>query len=154
MTPKPFESIDLQGFRYDDSQAGRWELVRELEYASLQQLLKKFRQEWRWWIKKPMGWARDPERKESTCVEMGLILVLYSKGFHVEIRRHHNILGPHPARLFYHSHQDPALFTWVAVAQLEALWYSDERILRALNNAVRNKEFWHSDKSSQTLVVA
>lgn len=142
------KSVDVGGFRYQDSHI-RWELQPvELEVTNCIRLLRKFRREWRWWIK-PIAWIRN-----ETVGGADVILVLYSKGFSIRIDRYGNeIFGPHPCTLFYKSWQDKTEVVWVAICQIEAMWHSDERMLKALNHSIRNGELWQSDQTAQTIVI-
>lgn len=146
--------VDVNGFKFHDAPT-RWELVpKELEVLSCLQLYRRFRLEARWW-RTPMVWTRNPEKEGSPIYgPYDIILVLYGQNFHITIERYGSeIFGPHPCRLFYRSFQRPEEQTWVAIAQIHAMWHSDERLLKALNHEIKNRGFWQSDKTASTIVL-
>lgn len=149
-------ALDLGGFKFADSQAARWELVPvDPEYTTGLKLLRRFNIEARWW-RKPMAWCRNPERKDGIAIfgSKDVILVLYGKNFHITIERYGTeIFGPHPCRLYYRSHQSYGEVAWVAICQIEAMWHSDERMLKALNTEIKNRRLWQSDQTSETIVL-
>lgn len=148
-------AISVEGFRYADSHI-TWELVRQdYEVISCAQLLQKFRKEWRWFIKKPMAWARDPVDRTGEpmfSVNLEVIVAAYPKNFHIVIERT-DMFGPHPARLYYRSTQVDNEIAWVAICQVEGMWHSDDRMLKGLNHAIRNKELFQSQKSAELIVI-
>lgn len=147
--------LDIGGFKFDDSDAARWEfLPKDLEVTTTAALLRKFRQEWRWW-KNPIMFVRNPEKEGKLIFGIhDVIVALYPKGFYIIIERYHReIYGPHAARLFYRSYQVSTEVAWVAIHQLEAYWYSDERMLKVLNHAAKNRKFWHSPATASTIVL-
>ncbi len=149
-------SIDIGGFKFADAPI-RWELVpRDYEVISCLALLRKFRQEWRW-FKKPIAWARNPEKDGvpmlSQCLS-DVIISIYPKGFYIRIDRLGNeIFGPHPAKLYYRADQKKGEVAWVAIVQIEAMWHSDDRMLAALNHGIKNKQLWQSDQTAETYVI-
>lgn len=147
--------LDVGGFKFDDSDAARWELLpKDMEVITLAQLLPKFRREWRWW-KTPITFARNPEKEGSLIFGLqDIIIAIYPKGFYITVERYHReIYGPHAARLFYRSYQVPEEIAWVAICQINQYWYSDERMLAALNHEIRNKKLWHSTQTAHTIVL-
>lgn len=140
-------NLDVGGFKYDDSHV-RWELQPQLqEVVSCFKLLREFRCEWRWWIK-PKAWIRNYVSNADS------ILVLYGKNFYIKIERYCNeIFGPHPCILYYKSWQDKTEVAWIAICQIEAMWHSDKRMLKALNHAIRNRELWQSNQTAATIVI-
>lgn len=153
MPPKKPEYFDVGGFKFPDAPT-RWEIGPvDPEMTNLHALRLKFREEWRWFTK-PISWARNPE-KAGVLMFPGkdVIVSVYNKGFYIFIERS-DMFGPHPARLYYRSWQDPTQFTWVAICQIEGMWHSDTILLRNLNQEIRNHRLWHSYKSAQLLVIA
>lgn len=148
--------LDIQGFKFDDSDAARWELVpREMEVITLARLLQEFRQHWRW-FQKPIVFARNPEKEGKFFFGefTDMIICVYPRGFHITIERYgREIYGPHAARLFYRSSQDKTEVAWVAICQLNVFWHSDERVLAALNSEIKNRRLWQSPETSRQVVL-
>jgi hypothetical protein len=148
------EQFDLGGFKFDDAPS-RWELVKaELEVTSCLRLLREFRIEARWW-RKPAAWVRNPERNGMPVYgDEDVIIAFYGRNFHITIERYgRELFGPHPCRLYYRSRQVKGEFAWVGIAQINAMWFSDEKLLAALNHEIKNKRFWQSDKTATTIVL-
>jgi len=152
--PEPI-GMDIAGFKFADSDAACWELApKDLEVTNGAMLLRKFRREWRWW-RTPMVWARNPE-KERMPVFGGfdVIFIGYSKGFFITIERYPGeSFGPHAARLYYRSWQVETEIAWVGICQLSAFWHSDERLLKELNHEIRNRHFFQSFETANTIVL-
>lgn len=148
------EPLDLRGFKFHNAPV-RWELVPEmLPVTSLQLLLEKFYEEWQW-HSKPLGWARDPENKDGTPVfpHMGAVVAPCRCNFYFVIEKSFNTLfGPHKLTLFYRSHYVPNEFAWVAIAQIEGLWHSDERLRKAFMECIEAKQLFQSEDTAGTIV--
>lgn len=148
------EELDMGGFKFEDSTAGRWALVAvEPELTSCAALLRKFRAEAGWW-RKPMVWARNPEGRDGVPMfgNQDIIVVLYGKHFYIAIERN-DMFGPHACRLYYRSYQFVKEIAWIAITQIEGMWHSDERLLKALNHEIRNRKFWQSKATAATIVL-
>lgn len=148
--------LDVAGFKFDDSEAARWELVpADMQVTTPAVLLRQFRKEWRWWIKKPVAWVRNPEDREGHSIYgTDVIVVVYPRNFYIVIERYHReIFGPHPARLFYRSWQVLEETAWIAICQLQIMWHSDERMFKALTHEIRNRNFWHSEATAKEIVL-
>lgn len=146
--------VDLDGFKFSDADV-RWELVpADLAVTTPALLLPRFRREWRWWLR-PLAFVRNPEKQGMPVFgPYDVIVAVYSKGFYIVIERYgREMYGPHPARLYYRSHQMPGEIAWVAILQISAYWYSDERILDDLNAQIRNKKLWHSQHTANLIVL-
>jgi hypothetical protein len=146
----------VQGFRYDDSPAGCWELSTDYKFTSLQQLLAKFYEEWQW---SPdfLGWARDPVNKDGQPEfdpVTNWIVAPCRRRFYITIERQFKeMFGPHPMRLMYRSDQVDNEICWVAICQLNGMWHSDERIKAAAIDAINTKQLYQSERTAQELIL-
>lgn len=150
--------MELQDFGFEGAPL-HWSLeLTDPRYASLQQLLEKFMEEWSWG-KKPLGWVQNPETKDgqpyfADGTNNDYIVAPYRKNFYIVIERSlGEIFGPHIARLMYRSWQVSGEISWVAVCQIEAMWHSDERMLKALTTAIDSGELYQSLKTAETIVL-
>lgn len=146
------EPLDIGGFKFDAAPA-RWALApADPEVITCLKLLRNFYREARWW-RKPKVWARNPEKEGVPMFgNKDIIIALYGRNFYITIERK-DLFGPHPARLFYRSYQFPKEFAWVAIVQIEGMWFGDERLLKALNYEIRNRNFYQSDETAETPVL-
>lgn len=145
----------MGGFKFEDSDVACWELAPvDKEVTTPALLLRQFRREWRWW-QRPMLFARNPEKEGLPLFgDFDVILCGYPHGFFIQIDRYPGeSFGPHAARLFYRSWQVTTEIAWVAVCQLSAFWHSDERLLKELNHAIRNKQLYQSRETANTVVL-
>lgn len=153
-------SIDIQGFKFEDSPAARWTLEPvDLKYTTLGKLLRKFYREYKW-DKKPLGWARNPINKNTgdpyfdPNTNPNVIVAPFRKGFYIVIfEAFRNMFGPHVVRLMYRSNQLDGDDVWVAICQINAMWHGDDRMLAALQEAISTKEFFQSIKSYEQIVI-
>lgn len=148
-------ALDVGGFKFTNAPI-RWELVpTPPKVTTCLKLLRKFRPEWRW-FQKPIAFARNPEKNGVPLfsTHSDVIICVYPKGYYIKIERYGNeIFGPHPCILYYRSDQAKGEIAWLAICQIEAMWHSDERMLIALNRAIKNKELWQSETTAQTIVI-
>lgn len=158
--------MDLSGFRFDSS-LWRWTLEPvDLRVTSLQTLLATFTEDWKYdyhpiLLRQPDGTngylIRDPADKNGEPYYDPLtnwIYLQYRRGFYITIeRQYREIFGPHPARLFYRSWQQPGEIIWVGICQVSAMWHSDERMFKGLQESVNEGGFYQSPKTAETIIV-
>jgi hypothetical protein len=130
-----------------------WVLEKELKVATLQELLGKFYEELDYGFY-PLAWAYNPEKEGKPMYpDQHVVVVPFRLGFRVIIDRHGRFIGgPHAAMLYYKCYQIEDV-VWVATLQLEAMFFNDQAMKDALSTAITNREFFHSEKTGQTIIT-
>ncbi len=146
---------ELAGFRFDNAQT-KWVLEdRITKVKTLKQLLDEFYTEHSDSEPpyKPLGWIRDPEQEgrriygDTTTV----IMAPYRRGYYIVIEKQFQLIqGPHAARLYW-KHPDGGV-VWVAIMQLQCMFYSDERMQSLLLTLLESREFYQSDKTAAIVI--
>lgn len=146
--------MDLEGFQYENA-PWVWSLAPvEHEVTSMGQLVDRFYENFSY-SAKPLAWARNPVHpSEGTLYYSGDVIVIpYSSNYYVVIEKaHREIFGPHRTKLLYKARQVNETY-WVATLQLEAMFYSDERMLIVLTQAITDRQFYISDYSKKIIVI-
>jgi hypothetical protein len=146
--------MDVEGFLFEDS-AWRWELARrDMEVSSMGQLVDRFNENYSY-SAKPLAWSRNPVNPTEGTPWYGdeqVIIVPFPGRYFVKIEKaFNNLNGPHRTKLFYKAYQVPETY-WLATLQLEAMFYSDERMLIALTQGITDG-FYISERSSKIIVI-
>lgn len=148
------EPVDLQGFKFRNATMV-WQFTpKDSPVTTLQQLLKKFYAEWRW-HNKPLGWARNPEKEGIPIFANAQVIVAPCRcGFYFVLERQFNeLFGPHTMTLYYRSQYVDNEVVWVAVAQINAMWHSDERVQEAFHEVIKTKKLYQSEKTGEMVVL-
>jgi hypothetical protein len=146
--------MDVEGFLFENA-AWRWELAKvDMEVCSMGQLVERFKENYSY-SAKPLAWVRDPINPTEGKPWYGdenVIIVAFPGRFFVKIEKaHREMFGPHRTKLFYKAYQVEESY-WLATLQLEAMFYSDERMLIALTQGITNG-FYISEYSSKIIVI-
>lgn len=158
--------MDLRGFRFDNA-PWQWSLQpADCKVASLAHLFRRWKEDVAYnscplLLKQPdksnAYLLRDPLNADGKpyydpCTNW--VVIAYRQNFYIVIeKQYHEMFGPHPARLFYRSYQLEDEICWVAIAQLNFMWYSDEKLLIAVREAIQAEEFYQSERTGETIVI-
>lgn len=143
-----------------------WELQQaDLRVSTVGKLFARFMDEWAY-DSSPLlmtmpdttrGYVlRNPENKWGQRyfdANTDWSVIAFRQRFHITIeRQYREVFGPHPARIMYRSWQLEGELIWVAIAQLNFMWHSDERLLASLQEALKAGEFYQSEKTAETVI--
>lgn len=148
------EPLDLRGFKFGDATMV-WQFApRDSPVVSLAQLLLKFYAEWRW-HNKPLGWARNPEKEGVAVFANADVIVAPCRcGFYFVLERQfREIFGPHTMTLYYRSQYVDNEVVWVATAQFNGMWHSDERVREAFFDVIKRKKLYQSETTAALVVL-
>lgn len=149
--------MEIQGFKFLDSNAGYWVLERvDTQFATLAQMLALFLEDWAY-DPKPLGWSRNPEDKDGRkFMDIGdWIVAPCRRGFYLTIERSFNqLFGPHCVRLMYRSWQSKGDVVWVAICQIErVLWHNDVKMLASLQEQINSGALYQAEKTAGTIIL-
>lgn len=127
------------------------DLEYEIPTRTLGEIYDYFFKWYRGISKRPLSLDINPEINGCSIFdpEEDAWLANYQKHYYVIVRRGSLMIGPHTATLYYKPHKD-LLAVRVGVAQLECQFFSDTQIKEALRNAIKQQEYFISDKARDT----
>ena len=157
MTTSSGAPMKLQGFRFYDAPC-QWVIEKKLErVTSIGKLLEKF---YDLFTPEddvsfnPLAVAIDPEKNGDRIFgKLGsYVLVIYRRDFYVVIEKNFsNLYGPHAAQLMYKSDQTGEPI-WIAILQIEGLFYSQDKLVAYLTDAIKSQSFFQTPETSETIV--
>jgi hypothetical protein len=132
----------------------------DLELTSVGALLDRFNddiEEHEPMTARPIGKGLNPEIKSPTgmcrAFPYEIWVYVFRRECHVRIiKNDYSVMGPHSARLYYTSWQTGQKF-WLASAQIECMFYSEDQMDMRIFDLVYNKRWYVTEKARKDKVA-